>query len=122
MTADLQEQTRRLRNAVEPVAAGVYFAHESHAAYEALGFVGSPAHQRGVDRPNMTAYFISRGACMGQVTGAVVATAFGCFNPQVVVPAVEAGWKLTDRDAILAARERVATRCSAGSSAYSATS
>ena len=47
MTADLQEQTRRLRNAVEPVAAGVYFAPESHAAYEALGFEGgSPASQR----------------------------------------------------------------------------
>ena len=108
-TTDLQERTRRLRNAVEPVAAGVYFAPESHAAYEALGFEGSPATEGGVARPNLSAYFTSRGACMGQVTGAVVATAFGCFNPQVVVPAVEAGWKITDRDAILAARERGAT-------------
>jgi len=108
-TTDLREQTRRLRNAVEPVAAGVYFAPESHAAYEALGFDGSPAHQGGVDRPNMTAYFTSRGACMGQVTGAVVAAAFGCFNPLVAAPAVDAGWKITDRDAILDARERGAT-------------
>ena len=38
MTADLGEQARRLRNAVEPVAAGVYFAPEAHSAYEALGF------------------------------------------------------------------------------------
>jgi hypothetical protein len=93
-TTDLQEQTCRLRNAVEPVAAGVVFAPESHAAYEALGFDGSPTHQGGVDRPNMTAYFTSRGACMGQVTGAVVAAAFGCFNPVVVVPAVEEAMRL----------------------------
>ena len=43
MTNDFQEKARRLRNAVEPVAAGVYFAPEAHAAYEALGFDGSPA-------------------------------------------------------------------------------
>ena len=42
MTTDFQEKARRLRNAVEPVAAGVYFAPEAHAAYEALGFEGSP--------------------------------------------------------------------------------
>ena len=40
---DFTEKARRLRNAVEPVAAGVYFAPEAHAAYEALGFDGSPA-------------------------------------------------------------------------------
>ena len=38
---DFQERARGLRNAVEPVAAGVYFAPEAHAAYEALGFDGS---------------------------------------------------------------------------------
>ena len=38
MTDEFQERARRLRNAVEPVAAGVYFAPEAHAAYEALGF------------------------------------------------------------------------------------
>ena len=32
MTADFGEQARRLRNAVEPVAAGVYFAPEAHVA------------------------------------------------------------------------------------------
>jgi hypothetical protein len=46
---------------------------------------------------------------MGQVTGPVVAAAFGVFNPKVVNPAVDAGWKVTDRVTILAARERVAT-------------
>jgi hypothetical protein len=33
MATAFQEQARRLRNAVEPVAAGVYFAPEAHAAY-----------------------------------------------------------------------------------------
>ena len=54
------------------------------------------------------AYFTSRGACMGRVSGEVVAAAFGCFNPKVVVPAVEAGWR-HDPDAVLQARERAAT-------------
>jgi hypothetical protein len=109
MTTDFQEKARRLRNAVEPVAAGVYFAPEAHAAYAALGFEGSPATQDGVSRPEMKAYFTSRGACMGKVAGEVVAAAFGCFNPKFVVPAVEAGWQITSREAILEARERAAT-------------
>jgi hypothetical protein len=109
MTTDFQERARRLRNAVEPVAAGVYFAPEAHSAFAALGFQGSPITQDGVARPDMTAYSTSRGACMGQVSGEVVAAAFGCFNPKLVVPAVEAGWRITSREAILEARERAAT-------------
>ena len=109
MATDFQEKARRLRNAVEPVAAGVYFAPEAHQAYEALGFDGSPVTQDGVARPELKSYFTSRGACMGQVPGEVVAAAFGCFNPKVVVPAVRAGWQVTSRAAILAARERGAT-------------
>jgi hypothetical protein len=38
-----------------------------------------------------------------------VGPAFGCFNPRVVVPAVAAGWQITRRDGILAAREQGAT-------------
>jgi hypothetical protein len=108
MATDFQEKARRLRNAVEPVAAGVYFAPEAHQAYQALGFGGSPVTQGGVARPDMKAYFTSRGACMGQVPGEVVTAAFGCFNPTVVVPAVRAGWQVTSREAILGARERAA--------------
>jgi hypothetical protein len=108
-TDDFPERARRLRNAVEPVAAGVYFAPETHEAYAALGFGGSPVHEGGVDRPELNAYFTSRGACMGQVPGEVVASAFGVFNPKLVVPAVAVGWQTTSRDAILAARERAAT-------------
>ena len=109
MTTGFREKARRLRNAVEPVAAGVYFAPEAHKAYEALGFDGSPVSQDGVARPELKSYFTSRGACMGQVSGEVVAAAFGCFNPMVVVPAVTAGWQITSREAILHARERGAT-------------
>jgi hypothetical protein len=108
MATDFQEKARRLRNAVEPVAAGVYFAPEAHKAYAALGFEGSPVTQDGVARPDSKAYFTSRGACMGQVPGEVVAAAFGSFNPKVVVPAVEAGWQIISREAILQARQRAA--------------
>jgi hypothetical protein len=52
MTHDFGERARRLRNAVEPVAAGVYFAPEAHAAYAALGFDASPAVGKdGITRP-----------------------------------------------------------------------
>jgi hypothetical protein len=111
MATDFNERARRLRNAVEPVAAGVYFAPEAHAAYEALGFDPSPkaAQKDGIARPEMKSYFTSRGACMGQVTGEVVAAAFGCFNPKAVVPGVAAGWQVVDRGTILRAREQGAT-------------
>src|SRR6478735_150040 len=104
MATEFEERARRLRNAVEPVAAGVYFAPEAHAAHERLGFQPSPATQGGVARPDLAAYFTSRGACMGQVPGEVVAAAFGCFNPKVVTVAVSAGWKIADRDSVLRAR------------------
>src|SRR3954453_6503682 len=109
MTSGFRERARRLRNAVEPVAAGVYFAPEAHEAYAGLGFEGSSVSQDGVARPELTSYFTSRGACVGQVPGAVVAAAFGCFNPRVLVPAVAAGWQIASRGAILQARERGAT-------------
>jgi hypothetical protein len=69
-TIDLRESTRRLRNAVEPVAAGAYIAPEAHADYEALGFDGDNlASPDGIPRPKLKSYVTSRGACMGQVTG-----------------------------------------------------
>ena len=110
MATEFRERARRLRNAVEPVAAGVYFAPEAHAAYEALGFEGSPLPSKdGIARPELKSYFTSRGACMGQVPGEVVAAAFGVFNPKFVVPGVAAGWEITSRAAILQAREQAAT-------------
>jgi hypothetical protein len=110
MATEFRERARRLRNAVEPVAAGVYFAPEAHAAYAALGFDATEVvGQDGITRPELKSYFTSRGACIGHVPGEVVAAAFGCFNPKVVVPAVAAGWQIADRQAIFEARLQGAT-------------
>jgi hypothetical protein len=86
------------------VTGQVYFAPECHAGYEALGFGPSPTEINGVAMPDGPAYFCSRGSVMGQVSGEVVAAAFGVFNPAVVVPLVETGWTLVTADVICAAR------------------
>ena len=109
MALDSSGQARRLRDALEPLAGGVYVAPEAYAAYVALGFDGPVKGPDGAVRPEPKAYFTSRGACMGRVSGEVVAAAFGCFNPKVVVSAVEAGWQITSREAVLEAREQGAT-------------
>ena len=101
----ISEKARRLRNAVEPLAAGIYFAPEAHEAYAKLGFSPSMASNDGVQMPDGVAYFASRGACLGQVDGHVIAAAFGVFNPEIVVPLVANAWTITDAPSILAARE-----------------
>ena len=88
----------------------VYFSPECHEEYAALGFDPSPGDMSGVALPDGVAYFTSRGSTLGQVPGQVVAAAFGVFDPEVVVPAVERGWTLTDAHTIRAARDRGATR------------
>ena len=57
---DVRRVSRRLRDLVEPIAAGVYFFDEAHKAYEDIGLKGFAL-----------GYFPSRGACMGQVPGEV---------------------------------------------------
>jgi hypothetical protein len=93
----LRAVSRRLRDALEPIAANVYFAGEAIDRYAELGLGYVPG------------YFCSRGACMGQVPGEVVAAAFAVFNPDVVVPAVTEGWAKVDAATILAARREGAT-------------
>jgi hypothetical protein len=100
---------RALAGAVEPFAGQVYFSPECHDAYASLGFAGSPGRLGDVAAPDGSAYFCSRGSVMGQVPGEVIASAFGVFNPEVVVPAVAAGWALTDAPTICAARTAGAT-------------
>lgn len=100
----LSEKARRLKTAVEPLAAGIYFAPEAHEAYAALGFSPSPAASDGVQMPDGVAYFASRGACLGQVPGEVIAAAFGVFNPAIVIPMVDQAWTVTDAPSILPAR------------------
>jgi hypothetical protein len=85
----------------------VYFAPECHAAYAELGFSPCPGTTAaGVQLPDGPAYFTSRGSVMGQVSGAVVAAAFGVFNPDAVVPSVQFGWSLVDAPTICDARTR----------------
>ncbi len=97
MGADLHETARRLRNLVEPIAAGVYFAPEAHQRYEALGL------------NYFEGYFCSRGACLGNAPWSVICAAFGAFKPAVVEQAVTGGWSKTDADHLLAARRDGAT-------------
>ena len=100
---------RRLRDFIEPITGQVYFAPECHAAYEKLGFNGSPAELAGVAMPDGPAYFTSRGSVMGQVPGHVVASAFAVFNPEAVIPSVAFGWSITDGPTICRARTEGAT-------------
>jgi len=80
---------------VEPIAANVYFAPEAARAYEDLGVHGfAPG------------YFPSRGGCLGQVPGEVIAAAFGVFKPAMVRVAVDGAWAVTDAAAMVAAREQ----------------
>lgn len=102
---DLSTRARALGSALEPFAGQVYFSPECHAAYQALGFAGSPGEFNGVAGPDGPAYFTSRGSVMGQVPGEVVAAAFAVFNPAAVIPAVSYGWTLTDAATICAARD-----------------
>ena len=75
---------RRLGTLVEPLAAAVYFAPEAHAAYAALGDCGD----------FWAPYYASRGACLGETPGLVVAAAFGVFNPTHIAEQLETAWKV----------------------------
>jgi hypothetical protein len=104
------QAARRLASALEPVVGQVYFAAECHQEYEKLGFSPSPfTLDTGVQLPDGPAYFTSRGSCMGQVPGEMVAAAFAVFNPEAVIPAVQLGWTRCDAPTIASARTRGAT-------------
>lgn len=105
-STDAPTAARALGGALEPVIGQVYFSPEAHAGYEALGFDPSPGLNNGVAMPEGVAYFTSRGSLLGQVRGAVVASAFAVFNPAAVAPAVDLGWTRTDAASICAARDR----------------
>ncbi len=102
---EVRDGARLLARLLEPIVAQVYFAPECHDAYAALGFNGSPHTTKdGVALPDGPAYFTSRGSCLGQAPGELVAGAFGVFNAEVVVPAVTYGWSVTDAATIAGAR------------------
>jgi hypothetical protein len=105
-TDDLRDRARLLARVIEPVVGQVYFAPECHARYAALGFNPSPngAGPGQLAFPDGPAYFTSRGSCLGQAPGELVAAAFGVFNIAAVVPSVSYGWTLTDAATIAAER------------------
>lgn len=105
----LSTAARRLHRAVEPIAANAYFSPEVNAAFAELGFGPGGGDPEGLVVADLAAYYTSRAGCMGQVPGPVVVAAFGVFNPAIIIPHVDAGWRLADRDAVLAARERGTT-------------
>lgn len=92
MTADLHTTARRLRDLVEPIAAGVYFAPEAIDGYKALGL------------DYFEGYFCSRGACLGKAPWTVICATFAAFKPAAVEAAVTGGWAKTDPEPMLAAR------------------
>jgi hypothetical protein len=103
---DVSVRARALGGALEPVAGQGYFSPECHAAYEALGFGPSPGRTGDVALPDGPAYLCSRGSILGQVSGELIAAAFGVFNPAAVVPGVAYGWTLTDAATICDRRTR----------------
>jgi hypothetical protein len=106
MTAELGAKAQRLRFAVEPIAAIVYFAPEIHAEFEALGFGPGVGGDGYLTLAEVSGYYCSRAGCMGQVPGAVAVAAFGVFSPALMIPAVERGWSIAGVADVLAARER----------------
>jgi hypothetical protein len=96
---------RELSRVLEPFVGCVYFAPEVHSNYVHLGFLPSPRNVGEVQMPDGFAYFTSRGSLLGQVHGNLVASAFAVFNPQVVIPAVTAGWAVTNAPIIRQARQ-----------------
>lgn len=111
VTMDTTQSThlaRRLGGALEPVIGAIYFAPEAHAAYEALGFAGSPGADNGVAWPEPAAYATSRGSILGQVEPMVVAAAFAVFKPTQIAASVRHGWTVTDADTIFAVRDSAA--------------
>jgi hypothetical protein len=99
-------EARRVWDVIEPIAANVYFAPEVHGELEQLGFGGGNVGPNGIHYPDGHAYFTSRGGCLGQVSGHVIAAAFGVFKRPMVVAVVDQAWQIAGVDDVLAARER----------------
>jgi hypothetical protein len=89
---DLHATARRLRDHLEPIAAGVYFAPEAIEGYKELGL------------DYFEGYFCSRSACLGKAPWSVVCAAFAAFKPAGVKEAVTGGWSKTGPEPMLAAR------------------
>ena len=95
---------RRLAGALEPIAGQAQFSPECHANYERLGFPPSPGMRGTTHLPEMSSFWTSRTAVMGDAQPEVVAAAVAVFNPELVIPHVRRGREITDAATIWAAR------------------
>jgi hypothetical protein len=93
MSQQVEERSRRLWRAVEPVHAVTYFAPESQAACETLG-----------TRGYWMSYFALRAAPLGAASAELVAALFYNFHPGLVRRAVPQVWSLADPERFLALR------------------
>ena len=86
----------RLKHALEPLHAMVYFVPEADERFTAAGL-----------KPGRMTYFASRSAAFGAVGAGAVTATFYNFNPSLVAEFIPAAWALTDPLAVTAARYEV---------------
>lgn len=83
---------RRLRDALEPIAAHAWWCEPTNRRMEALGLAFFPAYAWG------------RAAALGEPAPDVVVAVFGVFEPGFLTAVYEAGRSACERAAVLAAR------------------
>ena len=108
MDTGTREQLRRLRDAIDTLAAGVYYAPEARHAYGRLGLTNTWPGVGPIDAGG-EGYFCSRSACLGTVEPAAVAAAFGIFPDATVRVALVSGWSKTTPSAVSQARADAAS-------------
>jgi hypothetical protein len=92
-TSGWQSPTRRLRDAIEPIATICYWSEPAYDAYAALGL------------DFLQGYVWSRGCVLGEPDGSVVAAAFGVFEPGLIRQLYDAARAAAGLADIRAARE-----------------
>jgi hypothetical protein len=86
----------RLKHALEPLHAMVYFVPEGNEIYSAIGL-----------RPGRMPYFASRSAAFGAVGAGAVTATFYNFNPTLVAKFIPDAWTKATPAAVLSARYEV---------------
>jgi hypothetical protein len=92
-TSGWQSPTRRLRDAIEPIATICYWSEPAYDAYAALGL------------DFLQGYVWSRGCVLGEPDGSVVAATFGVFEPGLIGQLYDAARATAGLADIRAARE-----------------
>ena len=93
---ELLKTAARLKHALEPLHAMVYFVPEANEQYAAIGL-----------KPGRMTYFASRSAAMGAVGAGPVAATFYNFNPTLVAKFIPDAWTRATPEAVTSARYEV---------------